>query len=201
MGVGAAQLRGLFIHQLDKIAAAGVVAAVKALLPVGGSHIALVPGSLGRGRGLLAGSGLRIVCGGAGLAAVRRGLGPVQLALGVQLIHILGQGQGRVVARRHHHQIEHVQAGEGLPHLKLRHRAACAGELGHHALGNGDLGVFNVGNGLVGHNITHDLGERRYGQLVVGVFAVNHCVRVQIEHEISLAIVAVGLLVLSVSQL
>ena len=40
VGVGTSQLCRLLIHQLDKIAATGVIAAVKPLFSIGGGHIA-----------------------------------------------------------------------------------------------------------------------------------------------------------------
>ena len=206
MGVGAAQLLGLLVHQLDEVAAAGVVAAVEALLAIGRGHGGGVQSGLGSGGGLgvirgpLAGGaptgvGAGAVLAGRTLAGSGDGTGgrsAVELPLGVELVHVLGQGQGGVVAGGDHHQVEQIQAGERLPHVELRHRAAGAGQLIHHALGDGDLGVFNVGDGLIGHNVAHDFSQAGHGQLLVGVVAVNRRVGIQVEHEIGLAVGAVG---------
>ena len=173
VGVGAAQLRGFFVHQLHKRAAACIVAAVKALFPVGGGQLLL---------GFPRGSRFRILLG------FCRGGVSLQASAGIEGVHILGQSQGCVVAGGHHHQIEHLQAGEGLPHAELRHGTARALQLVHHALGNGDLGVFNIGDVLVGDNIAHDFCEGGHGEGLVGVLRIDYRIRIQIEHQIGLAV-------------
>ena len=58
--------------------------------------------------------------------------------------------------------------------------------------GNGDEGVLKVRDGFIGHNIRHNLGKAGHGKLLVGIVAVHHRIRIQVEHRIGLAVGAVG---------
>ena len=205
VGVGAAQLRGLLVHLLDKVAA-GVVRGVlspglgEAPLPIGAASSLLAgslpAGPLGRAlllRAFLLGTfllgtfllgtlllGAFLLRGGALLG--------LDVPQGVLLVHILHQGQGRVVARGHHHQIQQGVGGEFLPHLHPGQGAAGAQQFRLHALGHGDHRVLQVGDVLVSHDVGHDLRHGGHGQGLVRVVGVHHRVRVQVQHKDRLAV-------------
>ncbi len=178
MGVLAPQLLGLLVHQLHKIADAGVVGHA----PLGNN---IVPGGC---------HGLSVLLPRPRVLGVRRVRGH-KLAAGILAVYILHQRHRRVVAGGYHQKVQKLISRKLLPYLHPRQRTARALKVVRYRLGHGYLRVFYVGYILIGDYIGHYLRHGGHGQGVVRVQGIHHRVRVYVQHEEGLAVgpAAVGL--------